>query len=79
MQNKCEFSFLLALCMYFKVFDKNWHKIHFGVYQEQVVLYVDCEETTMERLEPRGPIDVNGEITIAKVVGKKETVPVSIN
>lgn len=61
-----------------QVFDKNWHKLHFGVHRDQVVLYVDCEHTTTERLEPRGPIDVNGDITISKLAGSRNTVPVCI-
>jgi len=39
---------------------------------------VDCEQTTTERLEPRGPIDVNGDITISKLAGSRNTVPVCI-
>lgn len=42
------------------------------------MLYVDCEQTTTERLEPRGPIDVNGDITISKLAGSRNTVPVCI-
>jgi hypothetical protein len=44
-----------------------------------VVLYVDCEQTTADRLEQRGPIDVNGEITISKLTGSRSTVPVCNN
>jgi collagen type IX alpha len=44
-----------------------------------VVLYVDCEQTTTEFLEPRGPIDVNGDITISKLAGSRNTVPVCIS
>lgn len=62
-----------------QVFDKNWHKLHFGVYREQVVLYVDCEQTAAERMEVHGPIDVNGNITISKLAGSRSTVPVCNN
>ena len=66
-----------ALFCLLQIFDKNWHKIHFGVYRQQVILYVDCEQTTSEFLEARGPIDVNGVITISKLAnGNRQTVPV---
>jgi hypothetical protein len=26
-----------------QVFDSEWHKLHFGVFRERVVLYVNCE------------------------------------
>lgn len=68
-----------SIPLYFwQVFDKNWHKLHFGVHRDQVVLYVDCEHMATERLEPRGPIDVNGDITISKLAGSRNTVPVCI-
>ena len=41
------------------------------------MLYADCEEVGQENLEPRGPLDVNGRISIAKVAGTTSTVPVS--
>ncbi|KAG8234799.1 hypothetical protein J437_LFUL006632, partial [Ladona fulva] len=56
------------------VFDKGWHKIHFGVFRDRVVLYVDCEETTTEPLESRSPIDVNGQIAISKMAGTRTSV-----
>ena len=40
------------------------------------MLYVDCEHTAAERMEVRGPIDVNGNITISKLTGSRTTVPV---
>jgi hypothetical protein len=49
------------------------------VYREQVVLYVDCEQSAAERLELRGPIDVNGNITISKLTASRATVPVCNN
>lgn len=60
-----------------QVFDKNWHKIHFGVFRQNVVLYLDCGRSASEPLQPRGPINLNGEISIAKVGNSKRTVPVS--
>lgn len=62
----------------YKVFDKEWHKVHFGVHRERVVLYVDCEFSEELPLDVRGPIDVNGEIAISKVAGTRRTVPVSL-
>jgi collagen type IX alpha len=49
------------------------------VYREQVVLYVDCEQAATDRLELRGPIDVNGNITISKLTASRATVPVCNN
>ena len=43
------------------------------------MLYVDCELTTSDRLDLHGPIDVNGNITISKLVGSRSTVPVCNN
>ncbi|KAJ3648270.1 hypothetical protein Zmor_020084 [Zophobas morio] len=57
------------------IFDKNWHKIHFGVSRERVILYLDCEENARELLELRGPIDINGEISVAKLANSRQTVP----
>lgn len=68
-------STLLALSQ--NVFDKNWHKIHFGVFRDRAVLYVDCEEASSEPLSPRGALDANGKISISKIVDRQETVPVS--
>jgi hypothetical protein len=62
--------------MILQVFDKNWHKLHFGVFRDRVLLYADCEEVGSETLELRGPLDVNGRISIAKLAGSSNTVPV---
>lgn len=59
-----------------QVFDKNWHKIHFGVYHQRLFLYVDCKEIGSEQLEPRGPIDMNGEVAISKLAYSQQTFPV---
>jgi len=61
-----------------QVFDKEWHKVHFGVHRERVVLYIDCEFSQELPLDVRGPIDVNGEIAISKVAGTKRTVPMEL-
>lgn len=60
------------------MFDKNWHKIHFGVFHDHVVLYTDCVQLSSERLARRGPIDINGNITVAKQANSGHTVPVSV-
>lgn len=41
------------------------------------MLYVDCENRSQELLEPRGQIDVSGNISISKLGDSRETVPVS--
>lgn len=63
----------------FQVFDRNWHKIHFGVSRDSVLLYVDCQnKSTLEFTDPRGPIDINGDISVSKLGDSRETVPVSV-
>ena len=60
-----------------QVFNTDWHKIHFGVYRDRVVLYVNCEpvgEQPLEVVDSR--IDLNGEILIAKEADTRRTVAV---
>ncbi|KAJ3637240.1 hypothetical protein MTP99_000714 [Tenebrio molitor] len=59
------------------IFDRNWHKMHFGVFRERVVLYLDCQENAQRFTDLRGPIDVNGLISVAKMENSQQTVPVS--
>ncbi|XP_066139127.1 collagen alpha-1(IX) chain-like [Euwallacea fornicatus] len=61
-----------------KIFDKNWHKIHFGVYRDRVSLFVDCKDLYEKPLELRGPIDINGNISISKYASSRETVPIDL-
>ncbi len=59
-----------------QLFNKEWHKLQFSVRRDTVDIYIDCQLTKTVQLQPRGPIDVNGDI----VMGKTEdgtTVPVS--
>lgn len=42
------------------IFDRNWHKLHFGVFYDRVVLYVDCKQVGVKMLEPRGTVDMFG-------------------
>ncbi|VEN33654.1 unnamed protein product [Callosobruchus maculatus] len=58
-----------------QIFDRNWHKLHLGVSRENVVAYVDCQLINQEPLDPRGQIDINGEIALAKLGPSRETVP----
>ncbi|XP_065168716.1 collagen alpha-1(IX) chain-like isoform X2 [Atheta coriaria] len=60
------------------VFDKNWHKIHFGVTRLNVTLFVDCKLIATKTLDPRGPIDTNGEISVAKLANSKITNPIDL-
>merc|ERR1719260_27596 len=51
-----------------QVFDTEWHKIHFGVFRDKVLLYVNCEpvgEEPMQLVDSR--IDLNGQILISKL------------
>ncbi|MPC73819.1 Collagen alpha-1(IX) chain [Portunus trituberculatus] len=59
-----------------EAFNEKWHKLHFGVFRDRVTLHLDCERTTELPIDPIGPIDVNGNIYIAKQQGSQRTVPV---
>lgn len=57
-----------------QVFDKEWHKIHFGVYRDKVVLYVNCQPVGEEPLQVvDSRIDLNGDIMIAKEADSQRT------
>ncbi|GFX47315.1 collagen alpha-1(IX) chain [Trichonephila clavipes] len=51
--------------------DKDWHKIDLSVRRDRVTLYLDCELIGTQPLDVRRPIDVNGDITIAKFEDSK--------
>ncbi|KAF6200105.1 hypothetical protein GE061_006406 [Apolygus lucorum] len=57
------------------VFDRSWHKIHFGVYEDRVTLHVDCQLIGSLPVRSRGPIDVNGNLTLAN---SKHSVPIDL-
>merc|ERR1711971_1455938 len=62
-----------------QVFTKEWHKIHFGVFRDKVVLYVNCQpigEKPMEIVDSR--IDLNGEIVVSKEVESRRTHPIDL-
>ncbi|XP_070530966.1 collagen alpha-1(IX) chain isoform X4 [Cardiocondyla obscurior] len=61
-----------------RVFDKDWHKVNFGVFKDKVVLNVDCEFIGVEDLRPRRPIKVDGNISIAKLSNSKSTLPIDL-
>ena len=57
-----------------QVFTKEWHKIHFGVFRDRVILYVNCQpigEKPMEVVDSR--IDLNGEIVVSKEAESRRT------
>jgi len=63
------------------LFDGNWHKMTFDIYQEGesdfVTLYIDCEEVRTDELVPRGDIDLNGQVLISKT-NEYATVPIDL-
>lgn len=59
------------------MFDKNWHKINIGVFKNKLAVYIDCEYVGTQDVKFRGPIKVDGEISISKMSHSKLTVPVS--
>lgn len=69
---------LTDISLYFKVDDNQWHKIDLSVFQDRIVLYIDCEKHASMAMDLRGPIDVNGDIMIAKYEDDNDTVPVGI-
>ena len=56
------------------VFNAEWHKLHFGVFRDKVVLYVNCEPVGEEPLQlVDSRIDLNGEILISKETATDRT------
>ena len=63
-----------ALLKSSQVFDNEWHKLHFGVWRDKVVLYANCEPVGEEPLQVvDSRIDLNGEIVIAKEADSQRT------
>ena len=62
------------------MFTDEWHKIHFGVFRESVVLYVNCVpvgEQAMDVIDAR--INLDGEIMIAKEAPvSSRTIPIDL-
>merc|ERR550519_185634 len=57
-----------------EVFNDEWHKLHFGVFRDRVVLYVNCEPVGEQPLQPvNSRIDLNGQILIAKEADSDST------
>merc|ERR1719300_2092978 len=57
-----------------EVFDDGWHKLHFGVFRDKVVLYVNCQPVGEEPLQlVDSRIDLNGDIMIAKEADSQRT------
>ena len=62
-----------------EIFNTEWNKIHFGVFRDRVMLYVNCNqvgEQPMEYVDSR--IDLNGEILIAKEADSYRTTPIDL-
>ena len=56
------------------MFDDGWHKLHFGVFRDKVVLYVNCQPVGEEPLQlVDSRIDLNGDIMIAKEADSQRT------
>ena len=60
----------------FQVFDKNWHKVHVGVFRDGVMLYVDCKEQAYGGLPSRKEVQTDGLLTLAKYLFERTTAPV---
>uniref|UniRef100_A0A2S2PZ16 Collagen alpha-1(XXI) chain n=1 Tax=Sipha flava TaxID=143950 RepID=A0A2S2PZ16_9HEMI len=46
------------------IFDRNWHKIHFGVFYDRVLLYVDCKQNGVRLLDPKGTVNIFGNTSL---------------
>ena len=56
------------------MFDNDWNKLHFGVFRDKVVLYVNCQPVGEEPLQVvDSRIDLNGDIMIAKEADSQRT------
>ena len=67
-------SWINVSIIYFQVFDDGWHKLHFGVFRDKVVLYVNCQPVGEEPLQlVDSRIDLNGDIMIAKEADSQRT------
>uniref|UniRef100_A0A0K2UXP0 Thrombospondin-like N-terminal domain-containing protein n=1 Tax=Lepeophtheirus salmonis TaxID=72036 RepID=A0A0K2UXP0_LEPSM len=57
----------------------QWTKVHFGVFRDNVLLYVNCEPVGAQPLEVvDSRINLNGEILIAKDADSSATMPVDL-
>ncbi|XP_032455541.1 collagen alpha-1(IX) chain-like [Nasonia vitripennis] len=61
-----------------QIFDKNWHKLQFGVLKHQIILYIDCNRINILDTQPRGRIDIDGRICISKYAESDLTVPIDL-
>jgi len=63
------------------LFDGEWHKMTFDVYsteeEDLVTLFIDCQEVRTDRMVPKGEIDINGKVLVAKT-NEYNTVPLDV-
>ena len=58
------------------LFDEEWHKLHLSVMDDRVSVFIDCQMKSTVALEPRGIIDVRGEVSIGRTLRDNEPVVV---
>ena len=58
--------------------DGQWNKIHFSVLLDHVTLYLNCNKQITLPIHVRSPINVNGDVWLAKYEDDLSTVPVSL-
>ncbi|GFR70035.1 collagen alpha-1(IX) chain-like Protein [Elysia marginata] len=58
-----------------RIFNRNWHKIHFSVTRDNVEMYIDCKPIFSQPLPPRLPVDLDGNIVMATRESDGATVP----
>lgn len=58
--------------------DGQWHKVHFGIFADRATLYLNCQKHSTVPLDfAGGPVDLNGNLAVAKYDDDFSTVPVS--
>jgi hypothetical protein len=66
------------MSFFIQIFDKDWHKVSFGVFEDKLALRIDCEYVGMGKLKPRRLIKIDGDMSLAKMSNSNITVPVSL-
>lgn len=58
-----------------RLFNNDWHKIHFSVTRDNIEMYIDCNPIASQPLPPRRQVDLNGEIRMGTIDETGRTTP----
>lgn len=61
-----------------QLFDRGWHKVHFGVHEDHVAFFADCSDVGEAPLQPRPPVDTSGAVSIARQASSNTAVPLEL-